>query len=105
MDRELYYALAIAIVAPEYLTPDDAIKSITEGRFVKGRTKAKRTYTDQDVEKFLEMQKTMTIASIAKSAGETVAIITTRLQRYRDKMDPKRIKERREARSDCNREQ
>jgi hypothetical protein len=90
-DPELYYALAIAILAPDFLTADDAILSQQDGAIRHRRCKPTREFTDQDMDEILALRKTMTVIQIAAKYEVATMVIHNRIQRYKDKMDPTRL--------------
>lgn len=90
-DVELYCALALAILSPEFMTADDAIISQQAGAIRHRRCKPTREFTDQDMDEILALRKTMTVIQIAAKYEVATMVIHNRIQRYKDKMDPTRL--------------
>lgn len=85
IDPERYYALLLAIVAPEAMTPDDANLSIAAGKIIKRRSKGRDLCPKEFAAIRNKIKAGKAIVSIATAMGMTEHALKNRMQIYREK--------------------
>ena len=86
--EENYSALMLAVLSPEYLTPDAAMLSLERGRIIRLRARKGPTVTatgmiltDGDTAFMEEMKKTMTYQQIGDLYGMSADAVYHRIKR------------------------
>jgi hypothetical protein len=86
--EENYAALMLAVLSPEFLTPDAAMLSLERGRIIRLRARkgptnaaATMTLTEVDTAFMAEMKSTMTYQQIGDMYGMTADAVYHRIKR------------------------
>lgn len=85
-----WIALGIAILAPKYITPEQAFAMLNKVPKPK-KHKVNKQINNKDILDMIELKKTHTYQEIGLMYGMTYTAIYRRIKRYKEKIQNRRI--------------
>ena len=85
LNQEAWCALALAILSPRFMIPDQACMVLAKGKYNrrKSRPIQRKDITDEDVSQMVKLKEKLTYKQVGELYGMTADAVYTRIRRYK----------------------